>query len=302
MMDASEIAQDEIKKCNQKAMSNIYKQSDFIELRNKVPNVKCSVLICDDHQCTNYNDINTTIIDGQCTTKQANNWLLHLKCKICFKTWSICTQCSQFKKKLTNNRMINLHRASYHCEKNNKRKHDQMLINTNGDTQIINTVTEVVHDNSLGINDDHLTSINTTVNISISNICQNENITSHEPIHNDVNVEVVDDIIEVVDDTIVVVDDTIEVFDDIVNIVNDKNVEDNMDIIEDNVCASNAAMTLDVDSIRKRLISCNKTTMYLNNPTHQIYYEDQIQKKENIHCLSEKTKSVRIIHSVFAFD
>jgi hypothetical protein len=98
-VNASEIIKVEINTCHQKEMSNIYKQPDFIELRNKVPNVKCSVLICDDHQCTNYNDINTTIIDGESISSSDNRiWLLHLKCKVCNNAWSICTICSQFKK------------------------------------------------------------------------------------------------------------------------------------------------------------------------------------------------------------
>jgi hypothetical protein len=233
-------------------MSNIYKQPDFIELRNKVPKVKCSVLICDNHRCTNYNDINTTIINDESTSAN-NNWLLYLKCKVCNNEWSICTICSQFKKKLTNNRMINLHRASYHGDKNNKRKHDQLQIHhTNVQQPIIEAVAEIVNNNSS-----------------------------------------VDDI------AIEVIDDTREVVDDNVNIDNDKNIEDKLDSVDDIVHKVNDATTIDVDSIRQRFNSCQKTTMYLNNPTHQIYYEDIILKKENIHCLSEKTKSVRYTLCIF---
>jgi hypothetical protein len=175
--------------------------------------------------------------------------------------------------------MINLHRASYHCEKNNKRKHDQLLNKNNVDSQIIDSsnniniindaVTEIVPNNSIIINDDHSPSINNTVN-TISNVCLNDDIISHEQKHND---------------------DYIDVVDDNINIDSDKNKDDNIDIIDDNVHVANTAITLDVDSIRKRLSSFQKT--------HQIYYEDQIQKKENIHCMSEKTKSVRNMLSVF---
>lgn len=102
-------------------MSTIYKDKEFIALRNKAPNAKSAVLMCGDIRCTNNYEKNTTIcIDDKTEDNPQNDWLIHLKCKSCNVDWWICKKCNKFKNKLTNNRMINVHRSSNHSEKKRK--------------------------------------------------------------------------------------------------------------------------------------------------------------------------------------
>ena len=100
-------------------MSKIYKHPDFIRLRKLAPNAKCSVLTCSDNNCSNNYETNTTQFI-KCATE--GEWLLNLSCKVFKSKWSICMTCTKFKTKLLNNRMICLHRCSYHNINSKKRK------------------------------------------------------------------------------------------------------------------------------------------------------------------------------------
>lgn len=98
-------------------MTGIYNDKDFITLRNLVPNAKFSCLICSDLQCTNHYEKNTTVFEHD---KKEPDWLMHLSCKVCKNEWAICIACNNFKIKLNNNRMISIHRSTYHGKKNKR--------------------------------------------------------------------------------------------------------------------------------------------------------------------------------------
>ena len=118
-------------------MSNINNDPNFITLRNKASFAKLSVLICSNLYCTNHYDVNTTIYVED---KINNDWLFHLSCSVCNNTWAICTLCSKFKTKMTNNRMISMHRSQHH------RKLNKRLSQDNENT-IINNMNPVLNNN-----------------------------------------------------------------------------------------------------------------------------------------------------------
>ena len=122
-------------------MSKIYKHPDFIKLRKLAPNAKCSTLTCIDNRCSNNYETNTTQF-VKCATN--DEWLLNLSCKVCKNRWSICTTCSNFKTKLLNNRMISLHRCTYHNANSKKRKSNNIKSNDSCKTKIIKTITDKV--------------------------------------------------------------------------------------------------------------------------------------------------------------
>ena len=102
-------------------MSDIYKIKKYIQLRDLAPNAKLSVLICSDLNCRNHYKIFTTKYEHD---KTDTDWLLHLSCSVCKNTWSICTLCSKHKVKMITNRMISLHRSTYHGKTKKRLKKD----------------------------------------------------------------------------------------------------------------------------------------------------------------------------------
>ena len=102
-------------------MSDIYKNKKYIQLRELAPNAKFSVLFCSDLNCTNHYEVFTTIHERD---KIDTDWLLHLSCSVCKQTWSICTLCNKLKVKMITNRMISLHRSTYHGKTKKRLKKD----------------------------------------------------------------------------------------------------------------------------------------------------------------------------------
>lgn len=125
-------------------MTGLYNDSDFIRLRNLVPNAKFSCLICSDLHCTNHYEENTTVFEHD---KNEHDWLMHLSCKVCKNEWAICIACNNFKIKLVNNRMISIHRSTYHGKKNNRiRKQTDYTLNDNKKRKIEEPTTKIDDD------------------------------------------------------------------------------------------------------------------------------------------------------------
>jgi hypothetical protein len=132
-------------------MSGIYDDKDFVALRNLAPNAKIGCLTCTDLHCTNHYEVNTTLFEPDETEP---DWLMHLSCNVCRNEWAICTKCNNFKIKMNTNRMISIHRSTYHGKKNNRiRKNNDTGINDNKKQKIeestttINTTNEMINDN-----------------------------------------------------------------------------------------------------------------------------------------------------------
>ena len=109
-------------------MSKIYKHPDFIKLRKLAPNAKCSALTCNDNRCSNNYETSTTQFI-KCDTD--GEWLLNLSCRVCKNHWSICMTCNNFKTKVLNNCMINVHCSTYHNVNKRKRKSNNIQSNDN---------------------------------------------------------------------------------------------------------------------------------------------------------------------------
>jgi hypothetical protein len=131
-------------------MSGIYDDKDFVALRNQVPNAKIGCLICTDLHCTNHYEVNTTLFEPDETEP---DWLMHLSCTVCKNEWAICSKCNNFKIKMNTNRMISIHRSTYHGKKNNRiRKINDTAINDNKkqkkeESTTKNTINEMINDN-----------------------------------------------------------------------------------------------------------------------------------------------------------
>ena len=83
---------------------------DCIELRNVAMNAAKHVLMCSNSNCNCSYQKETTIwrFDND------KQWLLHLKCKVCNKTWNICCKCSNFRIRLETIQQLRNHYNSYH--------------------------------------------------------------------------------------------------------------------------------------------------------------------------------------------
>ena len=151
-------------------MSNVNNDPNFISLRKIAPYAKLSVLICSNLHCTNHYDINTTIYIED---RIDNDWLYHLSCSVCNNTWAICTKCNKFKNKMTNNRMISMHRSQHHG-KSNKRVlpvNDNISINSKKQKSENILINEVLNNN------DKLNDINNNIINQVINNHDNELIT-----------------------------------------------------------------------------------------------------------------------------
>lgn len=110
-------------------MSGIYNDDNFVALRNLVPNAKIGCLICTDLHCTNHYEVNSTTFEHDVNEP---DWLMHLSCTVCKNEWAVCIICNNFKVKMNTNRMISIHRSTYHGKKNNRiRKNKDTAINDN---------------------------------------------------------------------------------------------------------------------------------------------------------------------------
>jgi hypothetical protein len=94
------------------------------------------------------------------------DWLMHLSCSVCNKTWAICTVCNKFKTKMTNNCMISIHRSTYHSKikkrikkgdininNSKKQKTNEIISNTtDAATAETNTLPSITNESNININ------------------------------------------------------------------------------------------------------------------------------------------------------
>jgi hypothetical protein len=98
-------------------MPDIYDDDEFVALRKLVPHAKIGCLLCHDNKCTNHFETFTTLFEHDAKEPE---WLMHLECTVCKNDWAICIVCNNFKIRMNNNRMISIHRSTYHGKNNNR--------------------------------------------------------------------------------------------------------------------------------------------------------------------------------------
>ena len=83
---------------------------DCSELRNVATNAVKHVLMCSNYDCNCSYQKETTIwrFDDD------KQWLLHLKCKVCNKTWNVCCKCSNFTIRIQTIQQLRNHYNAYH--------------------------------------------------------------------------------------------------------------------------------------------------------------------------------------------
>jgi hypothetical protein len=125
-------------------MTDIYDDDEFVALRQLVPHAKLGCLLCHDNNCTNHFEVFTTLYEKDETDPE---WLMHLECTVCKSYWAICTVCNNFKIRMNNNRMISIHRSTYHGKNNNRiRKPIIVTLNDNKKQKLEETTPTTTND------------------------------------------------------------------------------------------------------------------------------------------------------------
>jgi hypothetical protein len=125
-------------------MTDIYDDDEFVALRQLVPHAKLGCLLCHDNNCTNHFEVFTTLYEKD---EKDPEWLMHLECTVCKSYWAICTVCNNFKIRMNNNRMISIHRSTYHGKNNNRiRKPIIVTLNDNKKQKLEETTPTTTND------------------------------------------------------------------------------------------------------------------------------------------------------------
>lgn len=98
-------------------MPDLHDDEEFDALRKLVPHAKIGCLLCHDNNCTNHFETFTTMFEHDVKEPE---WLMHLECTVCKNYWAICIVCNNFKIRMNNNRMISIHRSTYHGKNNSR--------------------------------------------------------------------------------------------------------------------------------------------------------------------------------------